>query len=254
MADEKYPVIILAGGETPEKIIGEKEKLRAFLDIAGKPMVSWVLDAVKSCPSCGEMLVFGDTSRLTSELGLDQKVVSKDKGDLVSNFAEGMEAFKNYPLVLVVTADVPLITGKILEDLIAQALTMKADVYYPIIDVKYFDAKFPGGHRTTVKLREGTFTGGNIFILNPQAVLKNRKRIEAVVEFRKSPQKLVSLFGAGFMMKFALNQLDLKALENKATEILGAKMVGVRTPHPEIGFDVDKSSDLNLVRKIMGRA
>ena len=86
---------------------------------------------------------------------------------------------------------------------------MDAEIYYPIVDVKFFDAKFPGGKRTTQQLKEGTFTGGNVFIVCPDSVLKNKPRIEAVIRDRKSPAKLVMLFGLPFIIRFALKQLDL---------------------------------------------
>jgi len=252
---QKYPVVIIAGGRTPDKIIesGEKETERAFIDIGGKPMVSWVLDAVRSGGFVDKILVVGNLERLTRELGLDPSDCMQDKGSMLENYMAGLERFRSYPLVLSTTCDIPLITGAMLIDLIRQISAIDAEVYYPIVDVKLFDAKYPGGRRTTQVLKEGTFTGGNVFAMNPEAMLRNRSRVETVIRDRKSPARLIRLFGLPFILKYALKQLDLKGLEAKATEILGARMRGVLTTHPEIGFDVDKPDDLIMVRKIMSR-
>jgi GTP:adenosylcobinamide-phosphate guanylyltransferase len=252
VVQQKYPVIIMAGGRTPDKILeaGEKETERAFIDIGGKPMVAWVLDAVRSFDFADKFLCIGNPQRLVKELGLTESECMQDKGSLLENYIAGLERFRNYPLVLSVTCDVPLVTGAILSDLVNEMAGIDAEVYYPIIEVKYFDSKFTGGKRTTLALKEGTFTGGNVFAVNPDAMIRNRSRVEAVIRDRKSPAKLVTLLGLPFILKFAMKKLDLAGLEAKATDILGARMRGVLTKHPEIGFDVDKPDDLNMVRKL----
>jgi GTP:adenosylcobinamide-phosphate guanylyltransferase len=256
MTTQRYPVVILAGGSTPEKIlnIGETEKERAFISIGGRPMVSWVLDAFRGSDVCGDMLVVGNVNRLVSEIGLKPEQVTHDRGSMLENFIVGIEHFRSYPLVMQATCDIPLVKPSMLNELAEQVSKMDAEVFYPIVDVRLFDEKFPGGKRTTQKLKEGTFTGGNIFFLKPDAVLKNRQKVEAVIRDRKSPAKLVKLFGLPFIVKFALRQLDLNGLEKKATQILGAKMRGVITPYPEIGLDVDKPEDLTIVRSVLGHA
>ncbi|HDS30272.1 MAG TPA: hypothetical protein ENN67_04425 [Firmicutes bacterium] len=256
MTPNQYPVVILAGGSTPEKILetGESEKERAFINIAGRPMLGWVLDAFTGSKICSDLFVIGNPDRIVSEFGLKPEQVTHDRGSMMQNFIVGIEHFKNHPLVILATCDIPLLKSSMLDELAEQCSAIDVEVFYPIVDVRLFDEKFPGGKRTTQKLKEGTFTGGNVFLFKPEAVLKNRARIETVIRDRKSPAKLVRLFGLPFIMKFALRQLDLNGLENKATQILGAKMRGVITPYPEIGLDVDKPEDLEIVRKVLGHA
>jgi molybdopterin-guanine dinucleotide biosynthesis protein A len=255
MPDVKMPVVILAGGFTPQKILdaGETEKERAFIDIGGRPMLQWVLDAVRNSDCCGEILCIGNSARMMSTFGLKPEEVAEDKGSMLDNFVTGMERFRSHPRVLSMTCDIPLLTAESLQDVVDSIATIDAEIYYPIIDVKYYDEKFPGGKRTTQYLKEGTFTGGNVFVLNPERVLGNLDKIKSVIRDRKSPAKLVRLFGLPFIMRFAFKQLDLKGLENKASQILGAKMRGVITHYPEIGFDVDKPEDLTMVRKIIAK-
>lgn len=255
MVNNTYPVVLLAGGKTPEKILmdGEKEEERAFIEIGGKPMVVWVIEALKECKYCKPIFCIGNPVRLMETAGLISEEVTADTGSLLGNFILGVEHFREHQKVLIVTCDIPLITSSILTDLLNQVETIDAEIYYPIIDVKYFDAKFKGARRTTQYLKEGVFTGGNIFVVMPEVVLRNRARIEAVIRDRKSPAKLIKLFGLPFILKFAMRKLDLAGLEAKASEILCAKMRGVRTSHPEVGFDVDKPEDLALARSIFGK-
>lgn len=256
MTGEKYPVVILAGGPTPDKILaeGEPEKERAFIDIGGRPMLQWVLDAVKDSGIASDLLVMGNCDRMKSEFGLSDEQVSEDQNSMLANFMHGLDHFREHPLVLSTTCDVPLLTGEALQFIVDKVSGMDAEVFYPIVDIKEFDKKYPGGKRTTQKLKEGTYTGGNVFMFNPEKVLANRDKIEAVIRDRKSPAKLIRLFGLPFIVKFAFRQLNLKGLEEKATQILGARMRGIITPYPEVGLDVDKPEDLVIVRKMIGHA
>lgn len=255
MPEKKIPVVILAGGSTPQKILdtGETEHERAFIDIGGRPMLEWVLDVVRGSDFCGETLCIGNSERMMSAFGLKKDEVAEDLGSMLDNFVMGMKRFRDHPRVLCMTCDIPLLTVESLSDIASSISEIEAEIYYPIIDVKYFDEKYPGGKRTTQSIREGTFTGGNVFILNPESVLGNLDKIGSVIRDRKSPAKLVRLFGLPFIMKYVFKQLDLRGLENKASQILGAKMRGVITKHPEIGFDVDKPEDLTMVREIIAK-
>lgn len=256
MTGKKYPVVILAGGSTPDKILdaGEPEKERAFIDIGGRPMLSWVLDAIRKCDVFDEIYCIGNVDRMRSTFGLGEHEVLQDRNSMLENFMAGLEHFRSHPRVLTTTCDIPFITPEAFKFITGEVDKIDAQVYYPIIDVKEFDKKYPGGKRTTQKLKEGTFTGGNVFVFEPEQVLRNRDKIEAVIRDRKSPAKLVRLFGLPFIVKFALRQLNIKGLEDKATQILGATMRSIITPYPEVGFDVDKPEDLVLAREIMGHA
>lgn len=256
MGSENYPVIILAGGPTPEPILasGETEQERAFIEVGGRPMLAWVLDAIRGSDACGPLVCVGNAERLQRELGLRPDEVIPQLDSMLENFLAGLDRFREHPHVLVATCDIPLVTSDALNDLAHQAQEVEAEVYYPIIDIRLYDEKYPGGKRTTQKLKEGTFTGGNVFVLSPEAVFRNRERLESVIRYRKSPAKLAKLFGMGFILKYLMKQLDVSGLEAKATEILGARAKALITPHPEIGLDVDKPEDLLVVRDVLGHA
>jgi len=253
MEYSKFPIVILAGGPTPEAIIeaGESEPERAFIDINGHPMLQLVIDAVRSSDIASEMVVIGNASRLKEVFNLTDSQVLEQGSSMLENLFKGMEHFRSAPRVMQMTCDIPLLTAESLQHLAEEAGKFEADIYYPIIDVKHFDEKFEGGKRTTQTLKEGKFTGGNVFIFNPEVVIKNRAMLDQVIQSRKSPAKLVKLLGFSFVLKFALKQLDIKGLETKVSDILKAEMRAIITPYPEIGFDVDKPTDLTIARSIV---
>ena len=135
-------------------------------------------------------------------------------------------------------------------DLVAQAETVHADVVYPIIPKDSCERSFPGGKRTYVTLREGTFTGGNGVVAARNFVELRRDLIQRLFEARKHPLKLASMFGLSFIVGLLTRRLTLPDLEARAGEIIGGRVGAVVSLYPELGFDVDKLADLNLARQV----
>jgi hypothetical protein len=57
--------------------------------------------------------------------------------------------------------------------------------------------------------------------------------------------------GLLFILKFLLKRLSLSEVELQFSKLLSIKGKAIVLDYPEIGIDVDKPSDLELVRKIL---
>ena len=55
--------------------------------------------------------------------------------------------------------------------------------------------------------------------------------------------------GFGFVLKFLLHRLTLSDIELRASELLGFSGKAVVSHYPEIGMDVDKEEDWQLLEK-----
>ena len=118
--------------------------------------------------------------------------------------------------------------------------------------------------RTTLKLREGEFTGGNIMLIRAGAIAGNPGPIRAAYDRRKSPIALGSLLGWGLLAKIIASQiafpkmLTIPLLEQAVGRVLGgsgpgAKPVDARaiiTPHASLGTDIDSPDDVAEARRI----
>ncbi|MEO7995224.1 MAG: 4-diphosphocytidyl-2C-methyl-D-erythritol kinase, partial [bacterium] len=147
--------------------------------------------------------------------------------------------------------DCPLLTADIISGLLADCLRVPGEVYYPIIPMDILNAKYPGGKRTTLKLKEGVFTGGNLFLVKPAPLLRQKPLIDQLIRHRKDPLKLLQLFGLKFIWQFATQQLTVHGLESRATQMLGVQVRAISTPHPEIGIDLDKAVDHDQLSAIL---
>ncbi|MDP3014473.1 MAG: nucleotidyltransferase family protein, partial [Candidatus Subteraquimicrobiales bacterium] len=224
---------------------------KACLSINGKPMIEYVIVALRGCSSIRRIVVVGP------ELFFKQKWAAKvdkiliDTGNLTENIFEAISYLETTEPVLVVTSDIPLITPEAISDFLKRCFEMEGDIYYPIISRACIESKFPKAQRTYFKLKEGTFTGGNLGLAHPIVFKENKELIEKIYSLRKSPFRLVRLLGGKFVLKFLSRSLTIAEVEKNASRIIGACGRAVVTPYPEVGIDVDKKSDLELVRQVL---
>jgi GTP:adenosylcobinamide-phosphate guanylyltransferase len=250
MAAMSVDAIVLAGRRNEGTFAGVSAATNeALLEIGQRRMLDFVLDAVTGAQRVDRVLVV--TTPEVEELLPAGVAYAKATDDVIDNVVLGVQALGGTNPVLVVTSDIPFITAAILDDFVSECLTTVADIYYPAIPRQAAEQRFPGVQRTYAKLRDGTFTGGNIFMVTPKMVRESAARVKAFVDARKSPAKLASLLGPGFVLGLLLGNLSTAQLEAKVSSMFGVKAKVVITKHPEIGVDVDKLSDLELARRVL---
>lgn len=248
----KIDAVVLAGRENTGKLATEsQEKLEANIDIAGEPMVKYILDALAAVPRVGDVYLVGPREGL-SQYGGGQVKLVEPGASLYDNVQIGL-AKTQTEYVLVCASDIPLVTPGIMEELLDRCLETAADFCYPVSSKEDCDRAFPGVHRTYVTLREGTFTGGNIFFVRKAVVERAWPLVEKMVEYRKSPLKMASVLGFGLLLKVVLKTARVAEVERRVGDLLQMKPKAILRASPEIGCDVDKPSDLELCRRILAK-
>ncbi|HHW10969.1 MAG TPA: NTP transferase domain-containing protein [Firmicutes bacterium] len=246
--------IVLAGARNNGKLRAASDAVHeATIDIAGQVMVNYVLAALKGCPAVERILVVGppELNELMAAQGVDI-VASGDT--MFDNIRIGIEALKPKDKVLLVTSDIPLIQSEAISDFLNRCAQVEAAIYYPIVAKEVNEKNYPGVRRTYVNLKDGMFTGGNMVLLAPEVVYQGHVLIEKAINMRKKPWQLARLMGMSFLIKLLLKQLSIAEIEEQVSQVLGFRGVGVITPHPEVGIDVDKPSDLMLARRVLSKA
>lgn len=233
--------IVLAGGE--------ERTNKAFYKIKDKYMIEYVVETLRKSDSIDRIAVVGPKDKIESSIGGIIDNVIEGTGSIVSNVFLALECFPEAEKILLVTSDIPMITGEAIEDLITRCMEKDVDLCYSIVDKKVNDQKYPGIRRTYVRLREGRFTGGNVFYFNPVIKDKCRDFMEKMLEYRKSPAKMAGVLGFAFMLRLALGILTINAIERKCESLLGIKAAAIISPYPEICNDVDRLSDLEYIEK-----
>lgn len=187
----KIDAIVLAGThQNPRRLIDGRNK--AFLDIAGRPLVRHVVDALLEAGEIDEIFVVGPVSQLGSALkGVPSRVRTvQQEGKMLTNTwaaiyasesrhcAEPSEEVHRRPL-LIISCDLPLVSGAAIDDFIqrcAEQDRAAREPYAMIVGVADEDgvtAYYPengkrGIIRPYVHLDFGRLRLANIYVARPR--------------------------------------------------------------------------------------
>ncbi|MPY66642.1 NTP transferase domain-containing protein [Deinococcus sp. SDU3-2] len=250
----QWSAVVLGGGDPGDPFAAAHGvSVKGLIPVAGEPMALHVLRALRGSGRVGRVAYVGPTTP-EMDLLIDERVT--DHGTLLSNLEAGVEALSARGLapgerVIVATADIPLVTAAQLSDVL-DAAPGDAALVYPVVPREECEAAFPGVQRTYARLREGSFTGGNVFLLDPRLVGEFLPRLREVLDARKAPLRLAALIGPGVLLRLLTRRLTVPELEGKVSAILGVKARALITGHAAIGTDVDKDADLALAERHLG--
>ncbi|KEF33913.1 nucleotide-diphospho-sugar transferase [Deinococcus sp. RL] len=250
-----WSAVVLGGGDPGDPFAAAHgAAVKGLIPVAGEPMALHVLRALRGSGRVGRVAYVGPTTPAMDPL-IDERVT--DHGTLLSNLEAGVDALGGPGLapgerVIVATADIPLVTATQLAELL-DAAPADAALIYPVVPRAVCEATFPGVQRTYARLREGSFTGGNVFLLDPRLIGEFLPRLREVLEARKAPLRLAARIGPGTLLRLLTRRLTVPELEAKVSAILGVPARALVTPHAAIGTDVDKESDLALAERVLAQ-
>jgi len=248
-------VIVLAGGiSTPADPLYEMAPggLKSMIRIAGKPMVQWVLDALSGAKLVESVLVIGIKETMDLTCSKDIAFLD-DAGTLIGNIQQGCTFFDQlHPQnshVITISADIPALTPEIIDQSIQTYQAYDLDVCYTVLDRAVMERRFPNSKRTYVKIKDGEVCGGDLNYIRKKAVLHPAGLWEELIKNRKNPIKQASLIGFGTLLLLALGRLTLDDAASRVCRRLGITGKAVRSPFAEIGMDVDKPFQFEIMEK-----
>ncbi|HHW39610.1 MAG TPA: NTP transferase domain-containing protein [Syntrophomonadaceae bacterium] len=255
--DRVNAVILAGGGSIHDRSTPDEGPNKALVGIGSCQMVDYVVNALRRSPGVAGIVLVGPES-LQESLREPQGILFAAAGrSPLGSFAAGVAVLDGLPdrggteWVLACTGDIPFLTPEAVADFLDRCRRREADVYYPIIPREAAEEKFPGVRRTYVRLQEGSFTGGNLFLANRRIIDDCLPRAEEFIRLRKKPVALAGLVGFGILLKYLCGRLRLQEAERRVCSLFGIRGAAVITPYAEIGVDVDKPSDLELARKLL---
>lgn len=245
----KVDAVVLAGGDG--SVIDPTVRIKGIVPVAGKPMVEWVVDALRLSPSVGEIAVVVPTAEgLGGWVDKTDKIVVSD-GRFADNLVAGVDSFRNDRATLGITGDLPALTPEAIDDFVLRSLERGADFSYPLIRKSDMLEQFPGSERTFVRIAGGSVTGGNMAVLSPDLVSRNRDIGQRLFDTRKSPVAMARVIGVPFILKLMSGRLRPTDVERKMSQLLGGVCVALYTSHASIGADIDKPIDLVVAERVL---
>lgn len=246
------PCVVLANSPNTGPLAAESDApYEALIPIGGRPMVAYVVDALLAARGTGSVFVAGPPEVAAALPSGVQVVPGGDT--LIETLGRGLKLLAGEERVLVVTGDVPFLTGEAVDEFLAACGDRAADIYYPVARREDVERRYPGTKRAYVRLRDGCFTGGNLVLLNPKVYGRIRQKAEEMARLRKNPLRLGLMLGPLFLLRYLVGAVSLADAERKVTSLAGITGRVVVSRLPEVAVDVDRPGDLAMARAVLGK-
>lgn len=226
---------------------------KALLDIAGKPMIQWVLDALTDAKTVDNVIIVGLTEKVGLKCGKKMYFVS-NQGKMVENLQAGGRKVKEVnpkaKHVLIVSSDIPGITGEMVDWVVNTDMQTDLDIYYHLIQRDVMEKRYPGCKRTWTHLKDLEVCGGDMNMGRLSLLLREDIDIwHKITDARKSPVKQAALVGFDTAFLLLTGQLTLDKAETNIMKRLNLTGKAILCPYAEVGMDVDKMFQLELMRE-----
>jgi molybdopterin-guanine dinucleotide biosynthesis protein A len=255
-SEESIPCVITAGGipEPGDPLYAYSQgKPKALIEIAGRPMVEWVIRALQASPFVGEIVIAG-----LAGTGYEDDIRSAqpvhhlpNQGSLVANVLAGIDwMMAQYPQtgrIMLSSADLPALTTAGVNHFIDACHPFDRAIYYTMVTKETIEARYPDSRRTFVPLHDLRIAGGDLFLVDPVIAHTHRELWEVLANGRKHAWKLAWAVGPRVLLRFLMRRFDIDQLEATAERILRRPVKIILTPHAEIGMDVDKPRHLEIL-------
>lgn len=225
---------------------------KPLLPIAGKPMVTHVVEALAAVRGVRQVLVVGLGEADMASFAVPAQHLPP-AGDLVANIVAGFAyATEHYPAmeaVLYSSCDVPLLTPAILDAFVEECFSTDHELYCPVVEPSVMERRFPPSGRSYVRLCEGDFTSGDVLLLRAGLTVGRLQLLRDLRRERKHILRQARALGLGTLLKLVTGRLSLAEAEACLCRALEVRGRAVPFPHAEVGMDVDNYFQLEIVRE-----
>ncbi len=225
---------------------------KALIDVAGKPMVQWVLDALGSSKEVDNVILIG----LTHKSGLTCKKplhYISNQGRMLANIVAGVnksiELNKKTEYVLIVSSDIPTLKSEMVDWLAQTAMQTRDDIYYGVCPREVMESRFPTSKRTYTKLKDMEVCGADINLIHVSMATEHLDTWEKLIGSRKSPLASAAVIGFDTLFQLFTRQFTLQGLVERASERIGIKGRVLIWDRAEPCMDVDKPHQLEIMRE-----
>lgn len=237
-----FNTIILAGEQSNKN--WNEHSSKALFRINGKAMSEYVINAVRDAKDINKVIIIGDKEKLEGALKDKPDAFIASTGSILEDLNSGINYLGKELPVLACTSDIPMITAAAINEFVDKSKLLNADLCYPLIEKKFMNNRFPEIELSFLKIRDGSFTGGNIIYVNPNVNKNGLAFVEKILEFKKNPVKMTGILGFSLMLEYSMGTLTIEKIEKKFSNAANIKIRSVKSCHPELAFDVDRPGDV----------
>jgi CTP:molybdopterin cytidylyltransferase MocA len=259
--DKRYTALVLAatrGG--PRDPLAQEGGVshKAFIELAGVPMLRRVVEGVIDSGRVGRIIVSIEQDAMDEarELlaGLEAQVpiaYTPSAGNIGSSVVAVVEAFPDAVPMIITTGDNGLHTGEIVRSFCDQLDHVDQDAALGLTDARYVLEKYPDGARAFHRFRDGAFSSCNLYaFLSPKAVT-GAAIFKGGGQFGKKPKRLIGAFGLVAFLVYKSRLVRVRPFIRFLSRAIGVRTVPIFLPFAEGPIDIDRMSDWQLAERIL---
>jgi hypothetical protein len=227
-----------------------------MLDVAGKPMVQWVLDALGASQYIKGIVLIGLAPESQVTCAKPMRFLS-NQGSMLNNILAGVAEIQSMQpgpqFLLIVSSDIPGIRPEMVDWLVEMVRQSEADIYYNVIEQGVMEKRYPGSRRTYTRLKEMRVCGGDMNAIHSRVADTDMAFWRIIIEARKNPLKQASIIGWDLLLLLLLGRIGLQDAVRRVSARVQLKGQALVCPYAEVGMDVDKPHQLELMRADLAR-
>ncbi len=247
-----YDVVILAGGRSPWLRAAAGTDILCLARLGGRRVLDRLVDALRGSGRVGRIVAAGPQELRPA---LPQGVLfCEAAADMPTTAQQAAALLGGRGKMLFACADIPLLSAAAVSDFLEQCERQpQARLFYPVIAKSVCLQAFPTARRTYGRLADGTFTGGNMMLLDAAVIPAGLRKAREIYARRKNPLALCSWLGFAFLGQLLLGRLTTAGIAERMTAIMGFPCAVVVSAFAEVGMDVDKAADWQLAQQYCAR-
>jgi GTP:adenosylcobinamide-phosphate guanylyltransferase len=224
---------------------------KAMIDVAGKPMIQWILDALGNARSVDNIIVIGLSPKSSVTAKKPLHFIS-NQGRMLANVVAGInkaiELKKDTDYVLLVSSDIPALKAEMVDWLVDTCMETKDDLYYGICRREVMEKRYPDSRRTFTHLKDMDVCGADINMTHVRMATEHLDMWESLIGNRKSPLKQARIIGFGTLFALFTRRLTLDDAIRRVCKRIGIQGRAIVWPYAEACMDVDKPHQLEMMR------
>lgn len=258
--------LVLAGsreGETDDIARNAGVSCKALAPVAGGPMIERALRVLLACPRIGRIEVaLAPQASIASAAPhlagwLEQNLVQlvAPASSPARTVDAALDEMSLNESLLITTADHALLDTAMLAQFLDRCSAPDVDAFAALLPLEILEARYPDMQRTGLRLRDGRYSGCNLFLLRNGPGARSLTSFWIRLEtLRKSPLRMARALGPATLLGYALRMLTLPQALRKIGTRTGATLAPAILDIAEAAIDVDTPGDLEFVEKLLKAA
>ena len=258
MGEAKYTALVLAASRGHLDPLAQAGGVshKCFIDIAGRPMLQRVVEAVMASPRVRHTIVaiepdsMAEAKQILAPLPGAESIEYVPSRENIGTSVAAVARAELLPLIIT-TGDNALHTEEMVTFFCDALDGVTEDGALGLTPAAAVLEKYPEGNRAFHRFRDGAFSSCNLYAILTARGLDGARVFNSGGQFGKKPRRLIGAFGLFAFLLYKSRLFTLRTVLKTLSRGIGVRTAPVLMPFAEGPIDVDRPVDWALANRIV---